>query len=314
MNARRSAFLIKIVPPGGYDVYRLHVPRWVAGATVVLVVAAVLAALGIHAWQLHAAEESVRALQAEAHARSQQLGAIDREADQLAGQLRALQRENAEIRHLLGGGSAAPQPRPTHAFDPHPGPATMSQVQERLKRLAAASAATRSDEQRLVRLTHRVLNLRRLAVIARQRMIAALPSINPVGGGIASAYGWRTNPWPEFHRGVDLEGDYGTPVRAAASGTVVYAAWEGGFGNKVEIDHGNGYATWYAHLAKVEVAVGAHVGKGDEVAQVGATGEATGPHLHYQVMYAGKDIDPTPFLTGVPKQALATLPDPARVQ
>ena len=65
----------------------------------------------------------------------------------------------------------------------------------------------------------RVLNLRRLASLARERMIASIPSLNPVGGGIAAAFGWRTNPWPEFHKGVDLEANYGDMVRAAAAGT-----------------------------------------------------------------------------------------------
>ncbi len=98
----------------------------------------------------------------------------------------------------------------------------------------------------------RVLNVRRLASIARERLIASIPSINPVGGAIAAGFGWRTNPWPEFHKGVDLEANYGDVVRAAAAGTVVSAGWDpGGFGIKVDIDHGNGYHTWYAHLSRV---------------------------------------------------------------
>ena len=133
--------------------------------------------------------------------------------------------------------------------------------------------------------------------------------MNPVGGGIASAFGWRTNPWPEFHKGLDLEADYGTPVHATAAGTVVSAGWEGGFGIKVDIDHGNGYHTWYAHLSRATVAAGAQVTKGQPIALSGSTGESTGPHLHYQVMYQGQPIDPQPFLNGVPAKIIATLPD-----
>jgi murein DD-endopeptidase MepM/ murein hydrolase activator NlpD len=178
-----------------------------------------------------------------------------------------------------------------------------------LRTLAQASEATRDDTKRLQRLALRVLNLRRMASIARDRLIAAIPSMNPVGGGIASVYGWRTNPWPEFHKGLDLEAGYGTPVRATAAGTVVSAGWEGGFGIKVDIDHGNGYHTWYAHLSRATVAAGAQVTKGQPIALSGSTGESTGPHLHYQVMYQGQAIDPQPFLNGVPAKIIATLPD-----
>ena len=92
------------------------------------------------------------------------------------------------------------------------------------------------------------------------------------------------------------------------------AGWDpGGFGIKVDIDHGNGYHTWYAHLSRVTVAAGQHVTKGEPIALIGSTGESTGPHLHYQVMYQGQAIDPLPFLNGVPPKVLATLPDPRNV-
>jgi murein DD-endopeptidase MepM/ murein hydrolase activator NlpD len=104
-------------------------------------------------------------------------------------------------------------------------------------------------------------------------------------------------------------------VHAAADGVVRAAGWEsGGFGIKVDVDHENGYHTWYAHLSRVAVAPGERVRKGETIAYVGATGEATGPHLHYQVMLGGQAIDPTPYLNGVPAKLLATLPGAERVQ
>jgi murein DD-endopeptidase MepM/ murein hydrolase activator NlpD len=145
-------------------------------------------------------------------------------------------------------------------------------------------------------------------------MIAALPSLNPVDGTISAGFGWRVNPWPEFHQGLDLAADYGTPVRAAADGVVQTAGWDGGFGIKVAVDHLNGYQTWYAHLSRVAVRPGERVRKGQTIAFVGATGEATGPHLHYQVMLNGAAINPAPYLYGVPASVLATLPGGARVQ
>jgi murein DD-endopeptidase MepM/ murein hydrolase activator NlpD len=310
-----NAFLIKIIPPEGYNVYRLHFSRTMAAAVALALVAVIVGALGVHAWQLHVAEDDVRALQATTTAQREKLQAIDHQADALAGQLRDIQRQDAEIRKLLGVGAAQAvdtHPRPTHAFAG--GTPTVALVQARLARLAHASALRLSDSGVFDRLAHRVLNLRRLAVIARRRMIAALPSLNPVDGSISAGYGWRVDPWPEFHRGLDLAADYGTPVHAAADGVVTSAGWDGGFGNKVDLNHENGYHTWYAHLSRFAVSPGMHVNKGDVIAYVGATGEATGPHLHYQVMLDGQAIDPEPYLNGVPAKVLATLPSSGHVQ
>jgi murein DD-endopeptidase MepM/ murein hydrolase activator NlpD len=309
-----NAFLIKIIPPEGYNVYRLHFSRTLAIVIALALVALIAGALGAHAWQLHLAEDDVRALQATTAAQREKLQAIDHQADALAGQLRDIQRQDAEIRKLLGVGAApAGRTRPTHGFLPGAAP-TVALVQARLARLVHASEQRLSDSGAFDRLAHRVLNLRRLAIVARQRMIAALPSLNPVGGSISAGYGWRVNPWPEFHRGLDLAANYGTPVHAAADGVVSSAGWDGGFGNKVDVNHENGYHTWYAHLSRFAVSAGMRVRKGDVIAFVGATGEATGPHLHYQVMLGGQAIDPAPYLYGVPAKVLATLPSSGRVQ
>lgn len=311
-----NAFLIKIIPPEGYNIYRLHLTRTAVVALALAFVLAIAGALGIHAWQLHLAEERVAALQLQAADQGAKLQAIDRQASSLAGQLRDIQRQDDQIRKMLGVGAAAPaQTPPTHGMiAPPAGTATVATIQARLARLSHASQLRLSDGRSFGRLAERVLNLRRLAAVARQRMIAALPSLNPVGGGIAASFGWRVAPWPEFHRGLDLAADYGTPVHAAADGVIVSAGWDGGFGNKVDLNHENGYHTWYAHLSRFAVSPGRHVRKGDVIAYVGATGEATGPHLHYQVMLGGQAIDPAPYLNGVPARVLATLPAPARVQ
>ena len=308
------SFLIKIIPPQGYNVYRLHLSRTALAGLVVATAALVIGALGLHAWQLHAAERDVQALQRQMADQRRQLGDIDREAESLASQLRDLQQQDAEIRHLLGVGPAARRPAIVAPHAARLVPPSIADVQARLRGLAKVSAGAHTDTAQLGTLAHRVLNLRRLATIARDRLLAAIPSINPVGGGIASAFGWRVNPWPEFHSGVDLEADYGTPVHAAADGTVLSTGWEGGFGNKVDLDHGNGYHSWYAHLSRFAVHVGERVHRGEVIAFVGATGDATGPHLHYQLMRAGVPIDPQPFLAGIPPAVLATLPAATRVQ
>jgi murein DD-endopeptidase MepM/ murein hydrolase activator NlpD len=307
VNDAKKTFLVKIIPPTGYSVYRLAFTRQHVALLGAALLLTLLAAAGFHTYQLRVAESNVRALQAVAAEQQTKLQAIDKQADELANQLKTVQRENDEIKTLIGADRRGKQ----HSFVPLPleRRTDFASVQERLQTLARDSAAMRDDAQHLQHVARRVLNLRRLASLARERMIASIPSLNPVGGGIAAAFGWRTNPWPEFHKGVDLEANYGDMVRATAAGLVVSAGWDGGFGLKVDIDHGNGYHTWYAHLSRVSVSPGQRVTKGAPIANVGSTGESTGPHLHYQLMFEGNPIDPQPFLSGVPEKVMATLPD-----
>jgi murein DD-endopeptidase MepM/ murein hydrolase activator NlpD len=309
VNDARKTFLLKIIPPDGYSVYRLAFTRRHLALLGVLMLALSLAAVGFHTYQLHVAAADVRALQTLTAEQQTKLQTIDKQADALATQLKTVQKENAEIKRLIGADRGG---RKQHAFVAAPGAAPSTDftaVQTRLRELARASEATRDDAQRLQRIAMRVLNLRRMASIAHERMLAAIPSLNPVNGGIAASFGWRTNPWPEFHKGLDLEANYGTPVHATAAGTVASAGWDGGFGIKVDIDHGNGYHTWYAHLSRANVNPGQRVTKGQLIALSGSSGSSTGPHLHYQLMHDGQPIDPEPFLRGVPEKLIATLPD-----
>ena len=182
-------------------------------------------------------------------------------------------------------------------------------VQEHLRVLSSASTATLRDSDGVKTLALRVLNIRHVRDLARAAEIAAIPSIDPVeGAAVVGCFCYRSAPDAEFHEGVDLGADYGETVRAAAAGTVVANGYDGGYGIKIDIDHGNGYHTWYAHLSRADVGVGDHVYKGETIAAVGATGFATGPHLHYQIMFGGRPVDPSPFLHGVPANVLAALP------
>lgn len=141
--------------------------------------------------------------------------------------------------------------------------------------------------------------------LARHRRMAAvtarLPLRRPVDGQleVTSSFGARRDPFYgrlALHTGIDLREDYGSAVRAVAAGTVTIAGPESGYGTLVEIDHGNGYATRYAHLSVASVAVGEKVGAGAAVGQVGTTGRSTGPHLHYEVRIAGEPVDPARYL------------------
>ena len=257
-----------------------------------------------------ARDAQLRSMTQQQDAQLQKLGA---QAAELGSELHALQHQNDEIKSMVGGGPAhvtpARSPAPRDDRQSFRTGDDYAAVAARIEHLRADSSHVRREGALLRRVALRVLNVRRLEDIARARVLAAIPSINPAGNdvGIRSPYGWRVDPWPEFHQGVDLDVDYGHDVRAAAAGTVVAAGYEGGYGIKVDLDHGNGYHTWYCHLSRADVEPGQYVRKSQHIALVGSTGLSTGPHLHYQVMLDGVAIDPTPYLAGVPKHVLASV-------
>ena len=115
----------------------------------------------------------------------------------------------------------------------------------------------------------------------------------PVPGSVTSPFGWR---WGRMHQGIDIGVGYGTPIRAAASGTVIYCGWEGGYGNLVAIDHGGSLATAYAHQSSIAVACGQQVSQGQVIGYVGSTGHSFGPHLHFEVRINGNPVDPLGYL------------------
>lgn len=116
--------------------------------------------------------------------------------------------------------------------------------------------------------------------------------VRPVIGRLTSRYGRR---WGRMHTGIDLAAPAGTPVRTAASGRVVFAGWNGGYGRFIKIDHGK-YQTNYGHLSKIMVSKGSYVQKGDLIGLVGATGHAYGSHLHFELEINGAKVDPLVYL------------------
>ena len=142
--------------------------------------------------------------------------------------------------------------------------------------------------------------------------MARIPVAMPLSGhpDVTSPFGARLDPFlgrPALHTGVDLRESYGSDIRATGAGRVVFAGVAGGYGNMVEVDHGSGLSTRYAHMGEISVAEGQTVERGTVLGHVGATGRATGPHLHYEVRIDGEPVDPTRFMDAGERSDVASL-------
>jgi murein DD-endopeptidase MepM/ murein hydrolase activator NlpD len=137
-------------------------------------------------------------------------------------------------------------------------------------------------------------------VAERNAVLMAIPSRRPVGEArLGSPFGNRIDPFrkqPAFHSGVDFALRSGADVRAAAGGRVRFAGNRGAYGKLVEVDHGNGLITRYAHLSKLMVRKGDVITPEQKIGAVGSTGRSTGPHLHFEVLHKGRFVDPQRFL------------------
>jgi len=133
----------------------------------------------------------------------------------------------------------------------------------------------------------------------QEEMLQCIPAIQPILNKdltrTASGFGWRIDPiyrTRRFHAGMDFTAPTGTEIYATGNGTIRKSGWQQGYGNTVEVNHGFGYLTRYGHMQKVNVRVGQKVKRGDVIGFVGNTGKSTGPHLHYEVHYRGKVMNP----------------------
>ncbi|HHP7245509.1 MAG TPA: murein hydrolase activator EnvC family protein [Elainellaceae cyanobacterium] len=177
---------------------------------------------------------------------------------------------------------------------------TQGQLVSRLKQ---DRQALEEAEERLAR------DSANIAVLIRERLIAlgndgvivrgAGPMIYPANGRLTSGFGYRVHPilgYRRFHAGIDFGATYGSMIRAADAGRVIFAGWYGGYGRAVVIDHGGNLTTLYAHTSQVYVAEGQMVQQGEAIAAIGSTGLSTGPHLHFEVRVNGEPVNPMNYL------------------
>jgi len=165
--------------------------------------------------------------------------------------------------------------------------------------IALIPGAKGSFDQRFRRLG---LSLARMDAL--QRGLEGIPRVIPAAAQyISSNFGYRSDPFEgsaAFHAGLDFKAPLGAPIYSAARGTVAFAGQRPGYGNCVEIDHGNGLLTRYAHMSAFRTRVGESVRPGQVIGAVGSTGRSTGPHLHFEVRLNGQAVNPRPFLEVAP--------------
>jgi murein DD-endopeptidase MepM/ murein hydrolase activator NlpD len=292
--------------------------RAVGGA---LAVAAVLAIGLVDYVRLRRERVDVAALRTEAQRHGGELSTLGSEVGDISRELervRELERKVRVIANLpmavkearvpeqagKGGADEAPlevQPaEPATAAEPEPDLGALVTPEGTLDPSALARVQTRA-RQLASQLPARKLSLLDLleGLEGQSQRWAATPAIWPTNGFVTSGYGNRTSPFTgrtQFHEGLDIAADFGTTVVAPARGRVIFVGMDGPFGRKVELDHGYGIRSHYAHLSKAFVKRGETVERGTPIAAVGSTGRSTGPHLHYGVELNGRTVDPTNYI------------------
>ncbi len=317
---RNQEYTIKLIPQDGTTVHSMRMPAWLLKYG--------LASLGIGAFLLvgacgyavyssfHAQSDAVEMeeLRKVNNIQQEQLLQLSKKANALQDEMdRLLQMEN-ELRRLSGASPAedltappesnlpaAPQEDEAAAQPGQGGPHIAPDIQN-------VGESLRMVEQGLARRRASLEQLREILKDQRSKMApmgsleqyggfgSNIPSIWPANGVVSSPYGLRWNG-TDFHPGIDIANDMGTPIVATADGIVTVAGWNsGGYGNMVDIDHGNGIKTRYGHGSQVVVIPGQRVRKGQLIMYMGSTGFSTGPHVHYEVQVDGRRVNPVSYL------------------
>lgn len=243
-------------------------------------------------------------LRAENQALAAEVNQIRRQMEQLDQSIAALTKKDEQLRVVAGLPEIDPDVRLAGVGGPGTtGPSALARLNPR------AARKVESTGQDLGALVRRAALLRTsmdeaLTQIERNReRMASTPTILPANGHLSSLFsGNRYHPVLRVsrpHKGIDIAARVGEPILAAARGRVVFAGnRSNGYGNMVEIDHGYGYVTRYAHASRLHVRNGQTVDRGTRIADVGATGLTSGPHLHYEVEQNGRQVDPLNFVIG----------------
>ncbi|SAK92932.1 peptidase M23B [Caballeronia fortuita] len=287
----------------------------VIGAITLLVAALALGiAIGTVFARSHLGEE--RALMSRRSYEIEELGRIHAALIELAPRVEGLSAQVNELHdfdahlkaaHGTGGTSGVhdvpPLPdseEPVSSLDGAGGPALPPRLCDIERESAGTPRQRLKSTQRIIDCLNDEVSQLQTQTLARYAAYMAFPGRNPAPGlRFGSPYGNRLDPFTgrlSFHPGIDFAGPTGTPILASAGGRVIAAGERNGYGNAIDIRHGDGLVTRYGHASRILVKVGDYVMPGQVIAEVGSTGRSTGPHLHFEVIVDGAQINPSPYL------------------
>ncbi|VBB07498.1 peptidase m23 [Lucifera butyrica] len=301
----KKEYTLMLVPHHGKGtVWGIRLPmrlvQFTAGILGIVVVGVVVTMLSYrHTMNVASADKAeLERLRQVNSVQAQQLEKMAGSTAKLQADMNRLNQLDSDLRRLVSsdessGTSRSGVVRPNISYKGQGGPAGVKPNIDQINEIIA-------ELQKQVPVREQSLLALRNELEEKIARLAATPSIWPANGDVTSRFGWRTSPWGgnsgDWHPGIDIANDYGTPIVATANGVVIYSGWYSGYGNMVEIDHGNGIVTIYGHNEKILVHVGQKVRKGETISYMGSTGLSTGPHVHYEVRVNGTAVNPAKFL------------------
>ena len=230
-------------------------------------------------------------------AQAKQIEELSKTTVNLQADMERLNSLDNEVRRIInnddsaGNTSRSGVQRNSGKYTGQGGPETKLTTSEIANVTNHLQVAVREREESLIELKQGLLD--------KEAKMATRPSIWPTMGDVTSQFGWRNSPNDgsnDYHPGVDIANNIGTPVVATADGKVIISGRSSGYGNLIQIDHGNGIITFYGHNSQLIVQVGQMVKKGQMIAYMGSTGNSTGPHVHYEIRVNGTPVNPANFL------------------
>lgn len=311
---KQPEYTIKFIPPAGGDVKNIHLSAKSLKIGVTSLAAGAMLFVGAFSYAVYSTfaaqngASEVRELREVNAIQQEQLLQLSKKANTLQDQMDQLKQMENDLRRLSGA-DPAKENEPTQqspdagnngegTHDGQGGPVIQPDIHN-------VGIVLDMVEKGLAERRQSLLELQQLLQERQDKLGSidvsgiggsTMPSIWPARGDVSSPYGLRWNG-SDFHPGIDIANDMGTPIMATADGVVTTAGWnDGGYGNMVDIDHGNGIMTRYGHAMQVTVTAGQHVRRGQVIAYMGSTGFSTGPHVHYEVRINGSAVNPASYL------------------
>ena len=295
-------YTLKVIPHQGetvrsysFSIRKLKIIACALGVCAVLA----LSGLGYASYRV-LGDAATEEASPEQKSRQAEITELAEEARSLQSEMEKLAEREKTLRRLLDEETAEEPQKHTGQGGPAV-PAEVSQVRRALEGVSRGLLTRRENIEKLEERFQKqreeaAARARQADKMVRTSVPGNVPSGWPTAGDISSPFGWRWNG-SDFHPGVDIANDTGTPIVATADGVVTAAGWNaGGYGNMVDIDHGNGILTRYGHASEVLVHEGQHVKRGDVIAYMGSTGFSTGPHVHYEIHVHGETVNPASYL------------------